>query len=342
MDGPRTSLGPFFKMKLDLNLMQGYLDKGLITKNDHPSLPLLIWNYTPKTQYERVWDKVTILCRSLVTDLNGAVVAKSFDKFFNIEEETCLPCESFNVYEKLDGSLILVFWYEDNLVVSSRKSFCSDHAREALEILKNYDISCLEKNKSYSFELIVPWNRIVCDYGNSRKLVLLAKFDNEGNEYDINEYEDKFPLARVFEFDSLNEIKKNIPSNEEGYVIKFKGGKRVKIKGEEYVRMHKLLSSVTESSILDMLSDGRHQELENILFLLPDEIHNWAKSTKLKMESRFQEIFSECSHSFRRFDSRKEAAAYFLTQKYPHILFLMLDNQKFDDMIWKVIRSEIK
>lgn len=329
-------------MQLSLNSLQDYLDKGLVLKKDHPNLPISIWNYTPKTQYERAWDKITTLCRALVIDRDGFVVAKSFDKFFNIEEEPSLPEENFSVYEKLDGSLILVFWYNDNLVVSSKGSFCSDHSMEATDILKNYDISCLEKNKCYSFELIVPWNRIVCDYGSSRKLVLLAKFDNEGKEYDIKKYGDKFPLARTFEFTALDEIKKSIPKNEEGYVVRFKGGKRVKIKGEEYVRTHKLLSSVTEKSILDMLSEGKGKELENIFSYLPDEVHDWARSTKLKIESRFQEILLECLHVFKRLDSRKSTAAYFLTQRYPHILFSMLDNQNFDDMIWKIVRSEIK
>jgi RNA ligase len=48
----------------------------------------------------------------LVTDKEGNIVARSFDKFFNLEEEQVIPNEPFEAYEKLDGYLILVFCYK--------------------------------------------------------------------------------------------------------------------------------------------------------------------------------------------------------------------------------------
>jgi len=329
-------------MKIDIETLNRYYEDGLVSKNEHPEFPLLIWNYTPKTQYERLWDDITLTCRALVTDFYGNVVAKSFDKFFNIEEESILPNESFEVYEKLDGSLITIFWFRDRFVVASRGSFFSDHAKEAQVLLNEYDTNCLDKTKSYSFELIVPWNRIVCNYGFDRKLVLLAKFDADGNEYDISKYSPFFTVPKVFNFQNLSSIKNVIPKNEEGYVIKFEKGKRVKVKSEWYVNAHRLVSSVSEKFILEILSSGDTANLSCTFALLPDEVCVWAEETKTKFENRFNQILCECKNSFKSFPSRKESAAYFNTQNYPHLLFAMLDNQSIDDMIWKIIRSEIK
>jgi len=327
--------------KIEMSILEEHLGKGLIQRNSHNRLPLYIWNYTPKTQYERLWNEITLNCRALVTDYKGEIIARSFKKFFNIEEEKELPNEKFVVYEKLDGSLITVFWYNEEVVVSSRGSFDSVYSKEAEDILKSYEFR-LEKDRCYSFELIAPWNRIVCDYGSQRKLVLLAKFDREGNDYEIEKYSGSFPIARKLSMSSLENLKEKIPSNEEGYVIRFENGKRVKIKGEEYVALHRLVSAVSENMLIDLVCSGDRAKTEDILSKLPDELYGWAKEFRLKLENKFQSIQQECISSFKEFPSRKETAAYFSKQKYPGLLFCMLDKKNFEVMIWKVVRSEIK
>lgn len=329
-------------MKIDLSILENYLDQGLLHKSPHPTLPISIWNYSPKTQYERLWDEITLMCRGLVIDSSGLIVARSFNKFFNMEEESTLPQEPFEVYEKLDGSLIIVFWYKEELIVASKGSFQSSHSKEAQSILQESDYLCLEKDKTYSFELIVPWNKIVCDYGSQRKLVLLAKFDPFGNEYDIAQYKNFFPLAKKFEFSCLDGIKSKIPINEEGYVVRFKSGKRIKVKGEEYVKLHRLVSSVSSKSIFEMISGGLEEELESAISFLPDELHSWANKVRDKIKKKFVSVFLECETSYREFPSRKESAAYFLTQKHPQVLFSMLDKKDINDMIWKIVWSELK
>ena len=98
-------------MRYDLNILNDYIDKKLITKQDHPTLPLSIYNYTRSCQYESKWDEITLNCRGLVLDRDGNVVAKPFDKFFNYEELKEIPNEPFEVFEKMDGSLGILFNY---------------------------------------------------------------------------------------------------------------------------------------------------------------------------------------------------------------------------------------
>ena len=103
---------------INIEILNEYEQNGLLTKNKHPKFDLFIWNYTPKTQYESLWDNVTLSCRGLVTDNDGNIIALSFTKFFNIEEGKFEPTENFEVYEKMDGSLGIVFWYRGQWVVA--------------------------------------------------------------------------------------------------------------------------------------------------------------------------------------------------------------------------------
>ena len=69
-----------------LEILEKYYKNGLLHRQLHPTLPLTIWNYSPKVQYEKLWDEITTQCRGLVTDSEGNVVARPFRKFFNYEE----------------------------------------------------------------------------------------------------------------------------------------------------------------------------------------------------------------------------------------------------------------
>ena len=74
------------KVEINLEILQDYLNRGLLMKQHHPTHDLTIWNYTRKTQYGRLWDEVTLNCRGLVTNSKGDIVARPFSKFFNYEQ----------------------------------------------------------------------------------------------------------------------------------------------------------------------------------------------------------------------------------------------------------------
>jgi RNA ligase len=99
---------------MEITVLNDYYERGLITKQSHPTLPLTIWNYTEKVQYENLWDEVTLKCRGLITDNStGKVIVEPFKKFFNYEElvadripDARIPSKGDYVYvqEKMDGS----------------------------------------------------------------------------------------------------------------------------------------------------------------------------------------------------------------------------------------------
>ena len=55
----------------------------------------------------------------------------------------------------------------------------SDQAVEATKMLQNHDLSNLNRDWTLLFEIIYPENKIVCDYGDTRNLFLLAGFDKK-------------------------------------------------------------------------------------------------------------------------------------------------------------------
>ena len=61
-------------------MLNKYYEEGLVYKQVHPRLPLTIWNYSEKVQYQNLWDDITLQTRGLVTDDKGNVVARPFRK----------------------------------------------------------------------------------------------------------------------------------------------------------------------------------------------------------------------------------------------------------------------
>jgi RNA ligase len=107
---------------ISLETLEKYYQDGLLLRQTHPTLDLTIWNYTPKVQYEKLWDEITLQCRGLVTNSKGEIVARPFKKFFNYEEYKPeeIPNEDYVVYEKMDGSLGILFYYEEELTDERR------------------------------------------------------------------------------------------------------------------------------------------------------------------------------------------------------------------------------
>ena len=139
-----------------LEILNRYHEDGWLIKQTHPTLDLTIWNYSPRVQYERQWDDITIQCRGLVTNSKGEIVARPFKKFFNYEEhkQEDLPNEEFVVYEKMDGSLGILFYYENEWILATRGSFTSEQSIKGTEMLKKYPLEKLDRNNTYLFEII--------------------------------------------------------------------------------------------------------------------------------------------------------------------------------------------
>lgn len=328
-----------------LSTLEKYYEDGLLHKQTHPTLDLTIWNYSPRVQYERLWDDITMQCRGLVTNSKGEIVARPFKKFFNYEEHKPedIPNESFEVYEKMDGSLGIVFYYENEWHLATRGSFTSPQAIKGREILNKYRLDMLSWSKTYLFEIIYPENRIVVNYGDEEKLVLLGcNFKKTNQEAPIDLYSDfGFDIVTLYKTwgEGYDLLKEEISKDKEGYVIRFKNGFRMKIKGEEYVRLHRILTNISNRDIWEYLKDEK--PFDDLLEKVPDEFNNWVKDTVRDLTVRFENIEKDYKEIFENLSnqnlSRKDFAAKAKHYRHSNILFNLLDGKNPKQSIWKIL-----
>ena len=351
-----------------LETLEKYHREGLLYKQVHPSLPLTIWNYTEKVQYEGLWDDITLMSRGLVTDYKGNVVARPFKKFFNLEEGKHASTSDFDVYEKMDGSLGIFFYYEGGWVMATRGSFTSDQAVKGYEMMFNYDFASLHNDYTYLFEIIYPENRIVVDYGYD-ELIMLAVIDNkDGYELRIHDNDIHlegirlvnlynnlgFKIVKKYDgIEDYKQLKSMIGNNAEGFVIKFKSGFRMKIKGEDYVRLHRLLTSFSNVDIWELLKDGK--DLNGFLDRVPDEFDKWVKKTIRNLQyhkyaigeraGKIYDYFRYGKYGDRETEpTKKEFAGHLefcgVEPSIRSICFAMWDGKDYDQIIWKMIRPK--
>lgn len=326
---------------LDIQLLQQMLDEGYVTTQKHPHADLYIYNYTAAAQYEKKWNEITLQCRGLIMDKNYQIVARPFCKFFNLEEHAgkCLPDTAFDVYEKMDGSLGILYWLNDDAYIATRGSFASEQALKGTAILnKKYTdiLHTLDKSLTYLFEIIYPENRIVLDYGGMEDLVLLAVIDTQSGS-EMNYDMAYFPIAK--KYDGVRDIytlSKNEEQNKEGFVIRFANGMRVKVKFAEYLRIHKIVTMVSSTTVWEYLKD--ELPFDELLDKVPDEFYTWVKATKEILTGSYEVIEAICKSEYKELETEKETAMYFLSCTYPSILFSMLRKRNYHQQIWKMVK----
>lgn len=331
---------------MNLNTLHKYYEEGWLIKQTHPTLPLTIWNYSQATQYEGKWDEITLQCRGLVTDEMGNVVARPFKKFFNMEEEKHTETEEYEVYEKMDGSLGIAFYYDGKWIFASRGSFTSEQAIKGGEMFKDkFQQSHFSKDSTYMFEIIYPENRIVVDYVGAERLVLLGRIGtHSGKEYGLDQFrKNKYDVVRQYSTNKYRNLKNLIGNNFEGFVVKFSNGDRCKIKGEEYIRLHKIMTEISTKSVWECLSSGN--DIYKILEDVPDEFFDKIDEYVEELTSQYIRLEAEYNWIFnklRTIEDRAEFANLAKRYKYPQLLFKMLDGSDYSETLWRIIKPEFR
>jgi hypothetical protein len=128
--------------------------------------------------------------------------------------------------------------------------------------------------------------------------------------------------------------------NQEGFILKWPNGYRLKYKLEDYVRLHRILTRIQAKDIWECLA--QNQNLDQFLESVPDEFYQWVKQVKAELEEQYRTIELACQASFKDLGDRKTTAAYFQTQPNAKILFLMLDQRDYSQAIWKLIKPDFQ
>ena len=333
---------------VNINLLEKMVEEDLVNATDHPTLPITIFNYSKFCQFKSEWNEITLQCRGLIMDHDYNIVAKPFSKFFNLEEEKNIPNEPYTIYEKLDGSLGILFFY-DGWHMATRGSFTSEQSVRAKKILEQkyyHLIDSLNRDWTYLFEIIYPENRIVLDYGNREDIILLGIYNRITlQEEELKDY--GFPYLKPSQYDGMNfkQLKDLNMQNHEGFVIKFNSGKRIKIKFEDYVQLHGIITEFSNKKVWEMLRDGK--DINELIEIVPDEFFEKVKSVKEDLEKQFNNIKNKAikiSEEVKSFKERKEIALH-LSKNHKDVMsivFGILDNKKIDEHIWRMIQPDFQ
>lgn len=220
----------------------------------------------------------------------GKVLARRYHKFFNLGEKVECAADKVDftqhhvILEKLDGSMITPFKTADGVLRWGTKMGETDVAGPAKAFADNHPayITFATDMISKDFTPIFEWcsrkQRIVIDYPEDR-LVLTAVRDNLSGRY--VSYAQLVNLAKDYDLDVVKAMDGNVKNvhefiamvralkNLEGFVIRFDTGHMIKVKADEYVKIHRAKELISfEKDLWAIILD---EQLDDLLPLLEQE-----------------------------------------------------------------------
>jgi RNA ligase len=159
----------------------------------------------------------------------------------------------------------------------------------------------------------------------------------------------------VKKYDGLTDIKQMksmIGNNREGFVIKFhQSGIRAKIKSDEYVRLHRLLTNFSNVDIWECLKNKTN--FNEFLDRVPDEFDIWVRDVMNKLILEYRVIEENCNDLFDNFKSERHDLLFdsvgkkeysFWVREQPKqlqpILFSLWDRKDYSQTIWRMLKPE--
>lgn len=221
----------------------------------YPNLVLLKYNQLESPFAEKIVQEA----RGLILDEadNWKLICARFSKFFNFGESHAAQIDwnTARVQEKVDGSLMTMYWYDNRWHVASSGSpdasgqvgdWPFTFAELFWRVFNEMGFKVPDDTSLCpSFELCTPWNRVVVPHKDN-KLVFIGLHNRlTGNELSLNTIPG-YPAVKSFPLSTLDDVLAAVKglngSDQEGFVV-FDGKDRIKIKCDDYVLKHHLRSS---------------------------------------------------------------------------------------------------
>jgi len=283
-------------------------------------------------------------CRGIILEKGtNKVICRAFDKFFNFGETHAAKIDwnSARVEEKIDGSIIKLFYYNGwriatNGVINAHKASLNTgidtygktfgYLFISVALRMNLVIRELDKNFTYMFELVSPYNRVVVPYKIDFIYHIGTRETLTGKELDINIGVSK---PRKYRFNSIEDIiraAEELPFDNEGYVVVDKNWNRIKIKSPAYVAIHHLKDNgaINRRRILDII---RKNEYEEFISYFP-EYEGDASKISIELSKFCVNLGIDAMKSRdKKLETRKDFAMWAKTKTCPDFLFKFLDRK---------------
>jgi len=322
------------------------------------------------SEQESLYRTIRRECRGIIFDSkNGKILRRPMNKFFNLGEKEETRSENIDIskphviLDKLDGSFIAPFFSSDPLtnadtrIIFGTKMGETDQSAQVDEFLKDkpnyHDFADNLLTLGYTpvFEFTSPANRIVINYKET-KLTLLCVRDQHTGVY--MPYDKLVELANKYDIPVVNALPGGIQNmekfvaetralqGEEGYVITFDDGLRLKLKSDEYVLMHKTKDSISqEKNLLELILTDK---IDDTLSLLSKEDADKVRKYADSVLHRISEIASSATEivAYQKIllnNEKKRFALEFIPhhKEYSGILFAVWDGKDARDAIVKQV-----
>ena len=303
----------FEKAVNDFQLKVREYDNKVLLKYDQLSAPTLMANIEVQE------------CRGLILEKDTwNVMSLAFTKFFNADESNAhkVDWNTAHVLEKLDGTLIQVYWdWVSNEWLAGTTGTAEGEGEVNNKmgttfnslfwdtVTKQYALNpcLLDKNHVYVFELTTPYNIVVKPHGKSSATLLTVR-----NRVTLKElsWKDLYmvseslrvPLVKKFDLNANNvgvllRTFEGMPWSEEGYVVVDANFNRIKIKNPAYVAVHHLKGKTAEHNIITIVKSN---EIEEFASTFPER-----KDELLRLKENYDKLTEKLNNVWFELSTRK-------------------------------------
>jgi hypothetical protein len=241
------------------------------------------------------------------------IMAWPMRRFFNYGQGSAAPVDfqafGTRFFEKMDGTLCIVYWDRIKLVwsVATRSVPDADlpmdgfgeqtfsslfwKAFESVGGLKDE----LYPGNTYCFELCTPDNQVVVRYDDYKVYLLASRWNGDGSEHFPEEWAGPLnvPAVQQYRFGSVDEMVSFVTSREaakhEGIVVCDENFNRVKVKDPAYLALNKIKDSVAKSprALMEIVLLGKE---DDILPLIPPHIQEKMLEMKENLRAYIQKM----------------------------------------------------
>lgn len=301
----------------------------------YPNLVQLKYNQISSPMHEAVVQE----SRGLILDQDDdwRIIAWPFRKFFNAGEPHAATIDwtTARVQEKLDGSLMILYWYDGAWQVATSgmpdaagpvhgtqtpfKQLFWDTwfaAKWPLPVLPS-------KGHTLLFELMSPYNRVVVEHSTPTLSLVGMRSIYTGNELPAATRTAYNPV-REFPLRNLDDVMATFeamsPLTQEGYVIVDAAFNRIKVKHPGYVALHHLRSSFSTRRLVEVIRSGDVEELKAYF----PEWHDTIDGVKAAYDALVVQLEGDYE-TLRGIEDRKDFALAAKLSPYPATHFMLRD-----------------
>lgn len=246
---------------------------------------LVMFNYDQiKSEHNEIVDEARGLILN-AADNRFTIVRMGFKRFYNYGEAAAAQIDwsTASVSLKMDGTMILFYFYNGEWHISTRSTFDACEAsvyntsltfeQLARQAMENSNVKFSELNTActYVFELCAPQNRVVVRYEKPELYYLMTRNNKTGIE--IIRPHEYWHVPSRFNLYSLEAAKKFVSQFDgdefEGVVVRDENYNRIKVKNLNWLELHKVANNHNFTAV-DALSVYRCGDADEHVTYFPE------------------------------------------------------------------------